>query len=97
LHDILGHRISLINVQASAGLHLIDRDPERARASLEAIREASHEALGEVRETLGILRQLGERDPLAPSPGLAQLDAVIAETSAAGLDVALDVHGSARR
>jgi signal transduction histidine kinase len=61
-----------------------------------AIKEASHEALGEVRATLGILRQLEEREPLAPSPGLAQLDAVIAETSAAGFDVQLDVRGERR-
>jgi signal transduction histidine kinase len=96
LHDILGHRISLINVQASAAVHLLDRDPEQARTALIAIKEASHEALGEVRATLGILRQLNEREPLAPSPGLAQLDSVIAETSAAGLDVRLDVSGDAR-
>jgi signal transduction histidine kinase len=96
LHDILGHRISLINVQASAAVHLLDRDPEQARTALIAIKEASHEALGEVRATLGILRQLDEREPLAPSPGLAQLDAVIAETSAAGFDVQLDVRGERR-
>jgi signal transduction histidine kinase len=96
LHDILGHRISLINVQASAAVHLLDRDPEQARTALIAIKEASHEALGEVRATLGILRQLEEREPLAPSPGLAQLDAVIAETSAAGFDVQLDVRGERR-
>jgi signal transduction histidine kinase len=96
LHDILGHRISLINVQAAAALHVVDRDPAQARTALVAIKQASHEALGEVRATLGILRQLDEREPLAPSPGLAQLDSVIAETSAAGLDVRLDVSGEAR-
>jgi signal transduction histidine kinase len=97
LHDILGHRISLINVQASAAVHVIDRDPERARTALVAIKEASHEALGEIRATLGILRQLDEHEPLAPAPGLAELDTVIAETSASGLDVQLDVRGEARR
>jgi signal transduction histidine kinase len=96
LHDILGHRISLINVQAAAALHVVDRDPAQARTALVAIKQASHEALGEVRATLGILRQLDEREPLAPSPGLAELDDVIAQTSAAGLDVQLAVRGEAR-
>lgn len=96
LHDILGHRISLINVQAAAALHVVDRDPAQARTALVAIKQASHEALGEVRATLGILRQLDEREPLAPSPGLAELDEVIAQTSAAGLDVQLAVRGEAR-
>ncbi len=96
LHDILGHRISLINVQASAAVHLLDRDPEQARTALVAIKQASHEALGEVRATLGLLRQINEPEPVAPAPSLAQLDAVIAETSAAGLDVRLEVRGEAR-
>src|ERR1035437_8457822 len=96
LHDILGHRISLINVQAAAALHVVDRDPAQARTALVAIKQASHEALGEVRATLGILRQLDEREPLAFSPGLAELDEVIAQTSAAGLDVQLAVRGAAR-
>jgi signal transduction histidine kinase len=96
LHDILGHRISLINVQASAAVHLLDHDPEQARAALVAIKQASHEALGEVRATLGILRQINEPEPVAPVPSLAELDAVIAETSAAGLDVRLEVRGQTR-
>jgi signal transduction histidine kinase len=96
LHDILGHRISLINVQASAAVHLLDHDPEQSRAALVAIKQASHEALGEVRATLGILRQINEPEPVAPVPSLAELDAVIAETSAAGLDVRLEVRGQTR-
>ena len=75
LHDILAHRISLINVQAGAGLHLMDRQPEQARAALTAIHGASKEALVELRATLGVLRQVDEREPRTPSPGLAQLDA----------------------
>ena len=46
---MLGHHLSLINVQAGVGLHLMDEHPEQARAALEAIKEASAEALGEVR------------------------------------------------
>ncbi|MER5389759.1 histidine kinase dimerization/phosphoacceptor domain-containing protein, partial [Saccharopolyspora sp. NPDC002686] len=30
LHDVLGHHISLINVQAGAALHRLDADPEQA-------------------------------------------------------------------
>ncbi len=38
LHDVIGHALSQINVQASVGLHLMDRDPEQARSAL-----ASHQ------------------------------------------------------
>ena len=41
LHDVLGHHLSLINVQAGVGLHLMDEHPGQARAALEAIKEAS--------------------------------------------------------
>jgi signal transduction histidine kinase len=96
LHDILAHRISSINVQAGVGAHLLDRDPEQARRSLIAISEASREALRELRDTLGVLRQVDEPEPRAPSPGLAQLDGVIADTTHAGVRVDLEVAGEPR-
>ncbi|HEY6596803.1 MAG TPA: histidine kinase dimerization/phosphoacceptor domain-containing protein, partial [Asanoa sp.] len=43
LHDVLGHHLSLINVQAGVGLHLIDSRPEQAREALAAIKSASAE------------------------------------------------------
>ncbi|MFI0356330.1 sensor histidine kinase [Actinomadura sp. 9N407] len=59
LHDVLAHQISLINVQAGAALHRRD-DPERAYASLEAIKQASKQTLRELRGVLGVLRQVDE-------------------------------------
>ena len=41
LHDVVAHNISVINVQASTALHLIDRQPERAAIALTAIHEVS--------------------------------------------------------
>ena len=67
LHDVLGHHLSLINVQAGVGLHLMDDRPEQARASLLAIKQASAEALREVRSVLGVLRAGGRTG--APRPG----------------------------
>ncbi|MEU2878703.1 histidine kinase dimerization/phosphoacceptor domain-containing protein, partial [Streptomyces sp. NPDC007070] len=68
LHDVLAHSISVINVQAGAGLALLDSDPEQARTALTAIRAASKEALGEVRQVLDTLRAPGDA-PRAPAPG----------------------------
>jgi len=96
LHDILAHRISMISVQSGVGAHLMERRPEEARQALIAINEASKEALTELRATLGVLRQVDEPDPRAPAPGLAQLTGVIASTTAAGVDVRLDVSGEQR-
>ena len=73
LHDVIGHNISLISVQAAVGLDLMDSDPEQARAALTAIKSVSREALDELRSMLAALRQAGEQPPTAPTPGLARL------------------------
>ncbi len=66
LHDVIGHNISLINVQASMGLDLMDSQPEQARAALSAIKSASKEALEELRTMLTTLRHDDDdRAPLA--------------------------------
>ncbi len=92
LHDVMAHQISLINVQAGAALHT--RDPDGAFAALEAIRAASKEALREVREVLGVLRQVDSQDPVRPAPSLSRLPELIAQTEASGLPVRLTGAGA---
>jgi signal transduction histidine kinase len=82
---VLAHNISLINVQASAALHRRDGSFE----ALEAIKQASKEALTEVRTTLGVLRAVDEQAPTKP-PGLHQLPELVDRTRAAGLAVTVD-------
>jgi signal transduction histidine kinase len=106
LHDVLAHDISLINVQSGVALHLLDERPEQARPALEAINEASDEALGALRSVLDVLsRGLGQDGmhgesgawaPYAPTAGLRDLDSLVRRTRAAGLDVRLAVEGEAR-
>lgn len=93
LHDVLGHHLSLINVQAGVGLHLMDREPEQARVALSTIKQASAEALREVRSVLGALHPDGEAAPRTPSPRLAHLDGLTVD---AGLPVHTTVRGDAR-
>ena len=87
LHDMIGHNISLINVQAGVGLDLMDTHPEQARASLTAIKTVSKEALEELRTMLVALRQAGEDVPRSPAPGLERLPELLDLTRAAGLSV----------
>jgi signal transduction histidine kinase len=81
LHDVLGHHLSLINVQAGVGLHLMDERPEQARTSLLAIKQASAEALREVRSVLGVLRPEDEAAPRAPAPSLVNLSTLVEGSS----------------
>src|SRR4051794_10270909 len=96
LHDVLAHNISLINVQAGVALHLMDEQPEQARTALTAIRDASKDALAELRSVLDILRQTGEAPPRSPTAGLADLPQLISGTEAAGLTVHSDIHEPVR-
>ncbi|MGD0064292.1 MAG: histidine kinase [Streptosporangiaceae bacterium] len=87
LHDVVAHNISVINVQANTALHLMDRQPERARMALTTINDVSKQALVELRSVLGVLRDVDEAAPRSPSPGLARLGDLVDSAAAAGLTV----------
>jgi signal transduction histidine kinase len=82
----------------------MDERPEQARDALTAIKQASAEALREVRSVLDALRPDDESPPREPAPGLsgtggpaeAGLHALVAEVTAAGLPVRLHVGGGAQ-
>jgi signal transduction histidine kinase len=93
LHDVLGHHLSLINVRAGVALHLLDSRPEQAREALGAIKQASAEALREVRGVLSTLHPTDESAPRSPAPGLDDLGPLVDEARAAGLAVDLRVDG----
>jgi signal transduction histidine kinase len=96
VHDVVAHHMSLINVQASAALHLMDADPERARVALTAIKGASKDALVDLRSLLGVLRRVDEDLPREPARGMRDLDELVARASAAGLEVRVVVGGERR-
>jgi signal transduction histidine kinase len=94
LHDVVAHSISVINVQANTALHLMDRQPDRAREALTAIREVSGQTLAELGSVLGALRETGA--PFAPTPGIARLDELVARARSAGFAVSLMSEGEVR-
>jgi signal transduction histidine kinase len=96
LHDVLAHNNSLINVQAGVALHLIDERPEQARTALAAIKQASKDALGELRSVLGVLRAPDDEAPRAPAPSLSRLDGLVSQAAAAGIAVDVAVEGTPR-
>ncbi len=95
LHDVLAHNISLINVQAGVALHLMDQRPEQARTALSTIKQASKEALGEMRSALAVLRGDGYA-PRTPTPGLDRLDELTGRLTDSGLSVRTTLTGRRR-
>jgi signal transduction histidine kinase len=94
LHDVVAHNISVINVQANTALHLMDRQPDRARSALTTISEVSKQALVEVRTVLGVLRDVDARAPRAPGASLARLPDLAENARAAGVNVQLAGAGA---
>ncbi|MDI2130428.1 sensor histidine kinase [Yinghuangia seranimata] len=97
LHDVVAHSIAMINIQAGVAAHVIDQDVGQARQALVHIKEASRDALAELRTTLGVLRQDGETDhPTEPTPGADGIGALVTSYRTAGLPVLLEVSGGER-
>src|SRR5215216_1231436 len=95
LHDVVAHAMSVIAVQSGVGAHVANTQPKEAAKALAAIEATSRAALEELRRLLGVLRQADEpQGDLAPVPGLADLDSLLAEVSKAGLAVKLQVNGT---
>lgn len=96
LHDVVAHHISLINVQAGVALHIVDRRPDQAHTALAAIKDASKEALVELRSLVGILRDTDAEAPRRPTGTLASLGDLVERSAYAGLEVRRSVHGEVR-
>jgi signal transduction histidine kinase len=94
LHDVIGHEVTVIALQADAAAAALARAPERARVPVETIRAAAAETLAEMRRVVGLLRGPADDDDedLRPQPGLADLPALVERARAAGAEVQLDLR-----
>jgi signal transduction histidine kinase len=95
LHDVVAHNVSLIVVKAQAlGATVPD---ERVADATDGIADLGRQAMAEMHRTLKLLRTTGDdAAERAPQPGLANLDKLLEQSRAAGLDVRLAVEGEPR-
>ncbi|MEU6772359.1 sensor histidine kinase [Streptomyces sp. NPDC046759] len=102
LHDMIAHSVGIVAIQAGVGSRVIHTQPEEARAALRAIETTSRQTLSGLRRTLVALRQTepetatGGTAPLAPSPGLADVERLAAATADAGVRVEVRIGGERR-
>lgn len=88
MHDVLAHRISLVTMHAGALTYRTDLDADQMRATAEVIQENSHQAMVELREVLGLLREgPGDSAPELPQPSACDLPALLDEARSAGMHV----------
>jgi signal transduction histidine kinase len=96
LHDVVAHGVSVIAVQADAAEAALQQDPARAAEPLRTIRGSAHDALGEMRRMLGVLREGDEGPEHGPQPGLARLPELVDHARAGGVLVEFEVEGEPR-
>lgn len=95
LHDVVGHSLGVIAVQAGAERATLPGDaPESTRETLATIEQTTREALAEMRRLMSVMRQPDQAaGSLAPQPTLAQVDSVLDAARPAGWSTELDVEG----
>jgi signal transduction histidine kinase len=93
LHDVVGHSVSVMTVQASGVRRLLRPDQEREREALLIVEQTGREALAEMRRLVGVLRRPEEAPALAPQPSLRHVEKLVDHVRESGLDVDLRVEG----
>jgi len=94
LHDVVGHSVSVMTVQASAARRLLRPHQEKEREALLVVEQTGREALAEMRKMVGVLRRPEEAPALAPQPSLEHLDRLVEHARERGLPVVLRIEGS---
>ena len=96
LHDVVGHSISVMTVQASAVRRRLGPDQAVERQALEAVEATGRDALAEMRRMVGVLRESKANPDMEPTPGMGQLNRLVEKFRAAGLPVSVSVTGTTR-
>ena len=94
LHDIIGHTLNLIVVQAGAARAVFKARPDQALESLNSIETTARQSLSDMERMLGILGPShSDEIPFSPQPGLGQVDRLAEQFTDAGLPVEVNVAG----
>jgi signal transduction histidine kinase len=92
MHDVLAHRISMVTTYAGALSYRDDLTPEQVRETAGIIQENSHQALVELRQVLGVLREdSGDADPERPQPSAVDLPGLLDDARESGMNIAADL------
>jgi signal transduction histidine kinase len=88
LHDVVAHSLTVMITLSDGAAGIAQRDPERARSTMEDVSETGRAALADMRRVLGVLRTDSLAAALEPSPTHG-VDDLVAQFRGAGLRVEL--------
>jgi signal transduction histidine kinase len=97
LHDVIAHTLTVSLLHVMSARLAVEHDPADASRSLAEAERLCRESLGEVRTAVGMLREDGDVEGLAPLPGVDGLPELVGRFRAAGVDVTLATEGEAGR
>jgi signal transduction histidine kinase len=94
MHDVLAHRISLVALHAGALEVAPDLSPAQVRESAALLRSAAHQALEELRDVIGVLREEPGKAPMptVPQPTLVDIPRLVEETRRAGAKIDFEMR-----
>jgi signal transduction histidine kinase len=95
MHDIVAHNLAVIVALADGAAYSFADAPQRAQELVDKVSASGREALGDMRRLVGVLRD-DDTPTVGPQPGLAEIDALVEQVRAAGMDVTLTRAGAPR-
>jgi signal transduction histidine kinase len=95
LHDIVGHALSVMVIQAAAGQRLVDSDPARAKDAFAAISDSARQGTEDLDQLIELLS--GSADDVGRGPDLSLVDKVVTRAARSGLDVSCRLEGDRDR
>ena len=96
MHDLVGHSVSVMVVQAGGARRILERDPDRAVEAAVRIEATGRAALAEMRRLLGILGAGDGDATFHPQPTIDAIGPLVERANAAGLRATLHVDGEPR-
>jgi signal transduction histidine kinase len=88
LHDIVGHAISVMVIQAAAGQRLVDNDPAQAKEAFAAIADSARQGRGDLQRLIELLGGTA-----VGGPDLSLIEEVVTRAARSGLDVSCRFEG----
>jgi signal transduction histidine kinase len=93
VHDFVGHGLAAVMLQVTSARHVLRRDAAAAEEALRSAEEIGRSSMQELRRTVGLLRSDDDSATAPPVPTASEIQGLVDDARAGGLDVELRTHG----
>ena len=93
MHDVVAHNVSVMVALCDGAAYQAHESPDRVKSALDQASKAGRQALAEMRQLLGVLRETAAAPELAPQPGIHQVGDLVDQIRAAGIPASYSLTG----